>query len=115
MSEALGVRRATKARHNAMVDLVRATSGIAIDEYGLALGEVSLDERLSGMLDGTARFKPLPTPPAMEHELYTFQEAGHGWLRLLGDLGLTVVQAPPDTIAPQLADHYLALKKAGRL
>lgn len=36
-------------------------------------------------------------------------------VRTLGDLGLTVVQAPPDTIAPQLADHYLALKKAGRL
>ena len=45
------------------------------------------------MLDGDARFKPLPTPPAMEHELYTFQEAGHGWLRLLGDLGIGCVLA----------------------
>ena len=36
-----------------LVDLVRATSGLAIDEYGLELGEVSLDERLEGMLDGT--------------------------------------------------------------
>jgi hypothetical protein len=76
-----------------MVDLVRAASGLAIDEYGLVLGEVSLDEQLSGMLDGDARFKPLPTPPAMEHELYTFQEAGHGWLRLLGDLGIGCVLA----------------------
>jgi uncharacterized protein (DUF58 family) len=30
-------------------------------------------------------------------------------------LGVTVVDAPPDRIAPDLADHYLALKKAGRL
>ena len=29
----------------------------------------------------------------MEHELYTFQEAGHGWLRLLGDLGIGCVLA----------------------
>ena len=76
-----------------LVDLVRAASGLAIDEYGLVLGEVSLDERLSGMLDGDARFKPLPTPPGMEHELYTFQESGHGWLRLLGDLGIGCVLA----------------------
>ena len=76
-----------------LVDLVRAASGIAIDEYGLELGDVSLDERLSGMLDGDARFKPLPTPPAMEHDLYTFQEVGHGWLRLLGDLGIGCVLA----------------------
>jgi SNF2 family DNA or RNA helicase len=76
-----------------MVDLVRATSGLAIDEYGLVLGEISLDERLAGMLDGDAKFKPLPTPPGMEHQLYTFQEAGHGWLRLLGDLGIGCVLA----------------------
>ena len=76
-----------------MVELVRAASGLAIDEYGLELGDVSLDERLSGMLDGDARFKPLPTPPAMEHELYAFQESGHGWLRLLGDLGIGCVLA----------------------
>lgn len=30
-------------------------------------------------------------------------------------LGLSVVQAPPERFAPELADHYLALKKAGRL
>jgi hypothetical protein len=76
-----------------LVALVRAASGLAVDEYGLELGEVSLDERLAGMLGGDARFKPLPTPPAMEHELYAFQEAGHGWLRLLGDLGIGCVLA----------------------
>jgi uncharacterized protein (DUF58 family) len=35
--------------------------------------------------------------------------------RTLRNLGLTVVQAPPDTFAPELADHYLSLKKAGQL
>ena len=30
-------------------------------------------------------------------------------------LGVSVVEAPPQRIAPDLADHYLALKKAGRL
>jgi hypothetical protein len=76
-----------------MVELVRATSGLAIDEFGLELGEVALDEKLSGLLDGEARFKPLPTPPAMESALYAFQESGHGWLRMLGDLGIGCVLA----------------------
>jgi uncharacterized protein (DUF58 family) len=35
--------------------------------------------------------------------------------RTLRDLGISVVQAPPDRFAPALADHYLALKKAGQL
>ncbi|GAA4988516.1 DUF58 domain-containing protein [Actinopolymorpha pittospori] len=34
---------------------------------------------------------------------------------LLERLGVTVVDEPPDRIAPALADTYLALKKAGRL
>jgi len=33
----------------------------------------------------------------------------------LTDLGLSVVEAPPERFAPALADHYLALKKSGRL
>ena len=35
--------------------------------------------------------------------------------RTLTELGVSVVQAPPESFAPALADHYLALKKAGRL
>ena len=30
-------------------------------------------------------------------------------------LGLSVIEAPPERFAPELADHYLSLKKAGRL
>ena len=33
----------------------------------------------------------------------------------LRNLGVSVVQAPPETFAPALADHYLALKKTGQL
>lgn len=35
--------------------------------------------------------------------------------RTLVNLGLSVVQAPPERFAPALADHYLSLKKAGQL
>jgi uncharacterized protein (DUF58 family) len=35
--------------------------------------------------------------------------------RLLGRLGVEVVDAPPNRLAPDLADRYLALKLAGRL
>lgn len=46
-------------------------------------------------------------------------EADHGrrdeTARQLRRLGITVVQAPPDRFAPELADHYLNLKKAGVL
>jgi uncharacterized protein (DUF58 family) len=35
--------------------------------------------------------------------------------RLLSRLGVEVVDAPPDRLAPDLADRYLALKAAGRL
>jgi uncharacterized protein (DUF58 family) len=38
-----------------------------------------------------------------------------GTARTLRNLGLTVVEAPPETFAPELADHYLSLKKAGQL
>ena len=38
-----------------------------------------------------------------------------GTARTLRNLGITVVQAPPERFAPALADHYLSLKKAGQL
>ena len=72
-----------------IVELVRAVSGLETDEAGLELGEVSLDASLAGLLqDGDRRFRPLPTPASMRFPLFPFQERGHGWLRLLGDLGV---------------------------
>lgn len=35
--------------------------------------------------------------------------------RSLRNLGISVVQAPPERFAPDLADHYLSLKRAGQL
>ena len=77
-----------------IVDLVRAVSGLETDEAGVELGEVSLDESLSALLHaGESRFRSLPTPAAMTHPLFPFQERGHGWLRLLGDLGVGAILA----------------------
>jgi hypothetical protein len=76
-----------------IVDLVRAVSGLDTDEAGLELGEVTLDEPLAGLLDGDARFRPLPTPAGMRFDLFSFQERGHGWLRLLADRGIGAILA----------------------
>ncbi|MGI8421231.1 MAG: SNF2-related protein, partial [Gaiellaceae bacterium] len=77
-----------------IVDLVRAVSGLETDEAGLELGEVTLDETLAGLLqDGDRRFRSLPTPAAMQFALFPFQERGHGWLRMLGDLGIGAILA----------------------
>jgi hypothetical protein len=77
-----------------IVDLVRAVSGLETDEAGVELGEVVLDESLASLLDGDERrFRALPTPAAMKFQLFPFQERGHGWLRLLGDLGVGAILA----------------------
>jgi superfamily II DNA or RNA helicase len=77
-----------------IVDLVRAVSGIETDEAGVELGEVTLDAPLASLLDGDEqRFRSRPTPASMQFELFPFQERGHGWLRLLGDLGVGAILA----------------------
>jgi hypothetical protein len=76
------------------VDLVRAVSGLETDEAGLELGSVQLDQSLDELLSGKdARFRPRPTPKGMRHQLFPFQEKGHGWLRMLGDLGIGAILA----------------------
>jgi hypothetical protein len=70
-----------------IVELVRAVSGVETGEAGLELGDVTLDAPLADLLgDGDRRFQPLPTPASMQFALFPFQERGHGWLRMLGDL-----------------------------
>ena len=78
-----------------VVDLFRAVSGLETDEAGLELGEVTLDDSLADLLAGgdERRFHPLPTPAGMSHPLFPFQERGHGWLRMLGDLGVGAILA----------------------
>jgi hypothetical protein len=77
-------RRATPG----MVELVRAVAGLETDEAGVELGDVRLDADLEALLSGAddRQYRPLPTPAGMSHDLFGFQERGHGWLRLLGDL-----------------------------
>ena len=76
------------------VDLVRAVSGLETDEAGLELGSVQLDRSLDELLSGKdARFRPRSTPKGMRHQLFPFQEKGHGWLRMLGDLGIGAILA----------------------
>ena len=77
-----------RSRSAGVVELVRAVAGLETDEAGVELGEVRLDESLDELLAGAGerRFRPLPTPAGMRHDLFPFQERGHGWLRLLGDL-----------------------------
>ena len=71
-----------------VVDLVRAVSGLETDEAGVELGEIRLDGTLDTLLARAEdrQFQPRPTPVGMSHDLFPFQERGHGWLRLLGDM-----------------------------
>ncbi len=78
----------SRGRSVGVVELVRAVSGLETDEAGIELGEVRLDATLDDLLAGAdeRRYRPLGTPAGMRHDLFPFQERGHGWLRLLGDL-----------------------------
>ena len=82
-------------RSGSIVDLVRAVSGLDAEEAGLEVGEVALDPVLSQLLAGgdDRRYAPLPTPSSMALPLFPFQERGHGWLRMLGDLGVGAILA----------------------
>ena len=84
-----------RRREGSVVDLVRAVSGIELEDAGLELGEVVLDDALGSLLAGgdERRYRPLATPDAMTQPLFPFQERGHGWLRLLGDLGIGAILA----------------------
>ena len=77
-----------RGRSAGVVELVRAVSGLETDDAGVELGEVRLDATLEDLLAGAEerRYQPLATPSGMRHDLFPFQERGHGWLRLLGDL-----------------------------
>ena len=79
-----------RRRSAGVVELVRAVSGLETDAAGIELGEVRLDATLDELLDaaGERQFRALPTPAGMRYDLFPFQERGHGWLRLLGDLGV---------------------------
>jgi hypothetical protein len=83
-----------RRRGGGIVDLVRAVSGLETEEAGLELGEVTLDAPLAELLeDDERRFRPRATPAPMRFPLFPFQERGHGWLRMLADLGIGAILA----------------------
>ena len=84
-----------RRREGSAVDLVRAVSGVDVEDAGLELGSVTLDDALGDLLSGgdDRRFQPLATPAGLTLPLFPFQERGHGWLRLLGDLGVGAILA----------------------
>jgi SNF2 family DNA or RNA helicase len=84
-----------RRRNGSIVDLIRAVSGIELEDAGLQLGEVNLDDALTALLAGSdeRRYQPLGTPASMTQPLFPFQERGHGWLRMLGDLGIGAILA----------------------
>ncbi len=84
-----------RRREGSVVDLVRAVSGIDVEDAGLELGEVTIDDRLGALLSGDDErtFEALDTPSSMTLPLFPFQARGHGWLRLLGDLGIGAILA----------------------
>lgn len=72
-----------------------------------AVSDPRVDELIAGSEDPPAAY----AAAAAERDVAAREETE----QTLRRLGLTVVQAPPDRIAPELADHYLSLKKAGQL
>ncbi|MEI7759497.1 MAG: DEAD/DEAH box helicase [Thermoleophilia bacterium] len=84
-----------RRREGSVVDLVRAVAGLDLEEAGLELGEVTLDESLGALLTGgdDRAYEPIGTPATMTLPLFPFQERGHGWLRMLGDLGIGAILA----------------------
>lgn len=72
-----------------------------------AVSDPAIDALRTGRADAGAVYA------AAAAELDVARRAGVE--RTIRDLGIAVVQAPPERFAPALADHYLALKKAGQL
>ena len=72
-----------------------------------AVSDPAVDELAAGREDVGAVY----AAAAAEHD----RTRRAGVAADLRRLGLSVVEAPPDRFAPDLADHYLSMKKAGRL
>ncbi len=72
-----------------------------------AVSDARADDLAAGREDAAAVY----AAAAAEVE----RAARHSLTRELQRIGVGVVEAPPDRIAPDLADRYLSLKKSGRL
>ncbi len=72
-----------------------------------SVSDPRVEEMARGRADGIAIYDAAAAERAAAERLAAGQ--------LLGGRGVTVVDAPPDRLAPAVADAYLALKAAGRL
>lgn len=112
----------TRVSQRSLVVILTALDAAAIAEglmpvlgplrrkHKIVIASVS-DPRIDELLAGRAETAEVYAAAAAEVD----EGRRRATARTLTDQGLTVVQAPPDRFAPALADHYLALKKAGQL
>lgn len=84
--------------------------GVVLRKHRVVLAAVS-DPRITELVARHAEVSDAYAAAAAETDVTRRQQT----VALLARSGITVVQAPPERFAPELADHYLALKKAGRL
>lgn len=84
--------------------------GPLLRRHRVVIAAVS-DPRVDELLTGRSDAGEVYAAAAAEADRTRRARTAHA----LRNLGVTVVQAPPSRFAPDLADHYLALKKAGRL
>ncbi|TXK36131.1 DUF58 domain-containing protein [Nonomuraea sp. C10] len=112
----------SRAKRRCLVVLLTDLNGAAMDE-GLMPVLPQLSSRHLVLVAGVSdpRVAAMAAGRGTAEEVYDAAAAEHARLerrRITARLrrhGVEVVDAPPDDIAPALADHYLALKAAGRL
>ncbi|MEV4833249.1 DUF58 domain-containing protein [Nonomuraea sp. NPDC049486] len=112
----------SRAKRRCLVVLLTDLNGAAMDE-GLMPVLPQLSSRHLVLVAGVSdpRVAAMASGRGTAEEVYDAAAAEHARLerrRITARLrrhGVEVVDAPPDDIAPALADHYLALKAAGRL
>ncbi|MER7501290.1 DUF58 domain-containing protein [Nonomuraea pusilla] len=112
----------SRARRRCLVVLLTDLNGAALDE-GLMPVLPQLSSRHLVLVAGISdpRLAAMAAARGSAEEVYDAAAAEHARLerrRITARLrrhGVEVVDAPPDDIAPALADAYLALKAAGRL
>ena len=113
---------ATRVAHRSLVVILTGLDAAAITEglipvlgplrrkHKIVIGAVS-DPRIDELVVGRSDVGEVYAAAAAEAD----QLRRAGTARSLRNLGISVVQAPPERFAPALADHYLSLKKAGQL
>lgn len=111
-----------RVRRQALVVLLTDLNASAIDEGLLSvLPQLTARHRVIVAAVADPRVDTLAAGRADAVEVYDAAAAERarndrrGVASLLRGMGVEVVDSPPEELAPDLADHYLAMKAAGRL